>query len=79
MDATLPGATDASAGESPAPGAARAPAPPPPGVARALRCAQEPPTRHSPREHPMSFTDAVQKCLSSYVTFNGRARRSEYW
>ena len=27
----------------------------------------------------MSFTQAVSTCLSRYVTFNGRARRSEYW
>jgi len=27
----------------------------------------------------MSFTDAVRTCLSKYVDFSGRARRSEYW
>lgn len=27
----------------------------------------------------MGFMDAVKKCLSLYVTFSGRARRSEYW
>lgn len=27
----------------------------------------------------MSFVDAVKTCLSKYVDFNGRARRSEYW
>ena len=27
----------------------------------------------------MSFTEAVSVCLSKYVTFSGRARRSEYW
>jgi uncharacterized membrane protein YhaH (DUF805 family) len=27
----------------------------------------------------MSFPDAVKTCLSKYVDFNGRARRSEYW
>lgn len=27
----------------------------------------------------MSFADAVQKCLSMYAVFSGRARRSEYW
>jgi uncharacterized membrane protein YhaH (DUF805 family) len=27
----------------------------------------------------MSFTDAVQSCLSQYATFTGRARQSEYW
>ena len=27
----------------------------------------------------MSFTDAVRKVLSNYVTFTGRASRSEYW
>ena len=27
----------------------------------------------------MSFTIAVQKCLLNYVTFSGRAQRSEYW
>lgn len=27
----------------------------------------------------MSFPVAVQKCLSNYVTFTGRAQRSEYW
>ena len=27
----------------------------------------------------MSFGDAVKICLSKYVDFNGRARRSEYW
>lgn len=27
----------------------------------------------------MSFTDAVRKCLNNYVTFSGRAQRSEYW
>lgn len=27
----------------------------------------------------MSFPDAVKICLNKYATFNGRARRSEYW
>ncbi len=27
----------------------------------------------------MPFAVAVQKCLSNYVTFSGRAQRSEYW
>ncbi len=27
----------------------------------------------------MSFADAVRSVLSKYVTFSGRARRSEYW
>ena len=27
----------------------------------------------------MSFADAVRICLSKYVDFSGRARRSEYW
>ncbi len=27
----------------------------------------------------MSFPDAVKVCLSKYVDFSGRARRSEYW
>ena len=27
----------------------------------------------------MSFPEAVRACLSQYVTFTGRARRSEYW
>ena len=27
----------------------------------------------------MSFTDAVRSALTKYVTFSGRARRSEYW
>lgn len=27
----------------------------------------------------MSFTTAVSTCLGKYATFNGRARRSEYW
>jgi len=27
----------------------------------------------------MSFPDAVKICLSKYVDFKGRARRSEYW
>ena len=27
----------------------------------------------------MSFTDSVQKCLTNYATFTGRASRSEYW
>ncbi|WP_224824928.1 DUF805 domain-containing protein [Cognatishimia sp. MH4019] len=27
----------------------------------------------------MPFAIAVQKCLSNYVTFSGRAQRSEYW
>ena len=27
----------------------------------------------------MSFTEAVKTCLTKYVTFDGRARRSEYW
>ena len=27
----------------------------------------------------MSFADAVRTCLSKYVGFSGRARRSEYW
>lgn len=27
----------------------------------------------------MGFQDAVKKCLSHYVTFSGRASRSEFW
>jgi uncharacterized membrane protein YhaH (DUF805 family) len=27
----------------------------------------------------MNFGDAVSTCLKKYVTFEGRARRSEYW
>lgn len=27
----------------------------------------------------MSFTESVRHVLSNYVTFSGRARRSEYW
>ncbi len=27
----------------------------------------------------MSFMDSVKTCLSKVVTFDGRARRSEYW
>ena len=27
----------------------------------------------------MSFTEAIRVCLSKYVTFSGRARRSEFW
>jgi uncharacterized membrane protein YhaH (DUF805 family) len=27
----------------------------------------------------MSFPEAVRVCFSKYVTFTGRARRSEYW
>jgi len=27
----------------------------------------------------MSFQDAVRTCLQKYVTFSGRARRSEFW
>ena len=27
----------------------------------------------------MSFTEAIQTCFSKYATFEGRARRSEYW
>ena len=27
----------------------------------------------------MGFTEAVKTCFSKYVTFSGRARRSEYW
>ncbi|QBR93557.1 DUF805 domain-containing protein [Nocardioides euryhalodurans] len=27
----------------------------------------------------MSFADSVRTCLSKYVVFSGRARRSEYW
>ena len=27
----------------------------------------------------MSFADSVRTCLSKYVTFSGRARRSEFW
>lgn len=27
----------------------------------------------------MSFVDATKSCLSKYVTFSGRASRSEYW
>ncbi len=27
----------------------------------------------------MSFVDAIKSVLSQYVTFSGRARRSEYW
>ena len=27
----------------------------------------------------MSFADAIRTCFSKYVTFSGRARRSEFW
>jgi uncharacterized membrane protein YhaH (DUF805 family) len=27
----------------------------------------------------MSFGDAIRTCFAKYATFNGRARRSEYW
>lgn len=27
----------------------------------------------------MNFTDAIKTCLRKYVTFSGRASRSEYW
>ncbi|WP_237217291.1 DUF805 domain-containing protein, partial [Falsiroseomonas oryziterrae] len=27
----------------------------------------------------MNFQDAVRTCLQNYVTFSGRARRSEFW
>ena len=27
----------------------------------------------------MNFGEAISKCLNEYVTFSGRARRSEYW
>ena len=27
----------------------------------------------------MGFSEAVSSCFSKYVTFSGRARRSEYW
>lgn len=27
----------------------------------------------------MNFLESVQKCIKNYVTFSGRARRSEYW
>ena len=27
----------------------------------------------------MGFQDAVRTCLNKYVTFQGRAARSEYW
>jgi len=27
----------------------------------------------------VSFTEAIKTCLSKYVAFKGRARRSEYW
>ena len=27
----------------------------------------------------MTFRDSVKKCLSNYVTFSGRAARSEFW
>lgn len=27
----------------------------------------------------MGFTDAVRSCFGKYVTFSGRAQRSEYW
>jgi len=27
----------------------------------------------------MSFADSVRTCLTKYITFSGRARRSEFW
>ena len=27
----------------------------------------------------MNFIDSIKKCFVNYVTFSGRARRSEYW
>jgi uncharacterized membrane protein YhaH (DUF805 family) len=27
----------------------------------------------------MGFSEAIRHCLASYATFQGRARRSEYW
>jgi uncharacterized membrane protein YhaH (DUF805 family) len=36
---------------------------------------------HQPYAQPaqMSFGDAIQTCFEKYVTFNGRARRAEFW
>lgn len=28
---------------------------------------------------PMGFGEAIGTCFSKYITFNGRARRAEYW
>lgn len=35
-------------------------------------------TQHKKLES-MNFIESVQKCIKNYVTFSGRARRSEYW
>ena len=32
-----------------------------------------------PAQNTMSLPDAVRTCLTKYVDFSGRARRSEYW
>ena len=35
-------------------------------------------TQHKNLES-MNFIDSIKKCFTNYVTFSGRARRSEYW
>jgi uncharacterized membrane protein YhaH (DUF805 family) len=37
------------------------------------------PTEIKPGESTVSFTEAIRVCLNKYVTFSGRARRSEFW
>jgi uncharacterized membrane protein YhaH (DUF805 family) len=32
-----------------------------------------------PEHGPYTFIDAIKMCFTKYVTFKGRARRSEYW
>jgi len=36
-------------------------------------------TEIHPWSPTVSFTEAIRVCLSKYVTFSGRARRSEFW
>jgi uncharacterized membrane protein YhaH (DUF805 family) len=36
-------------------------------------------TEINPRSPTVSFTEAIRVCLNKYVTFSGRARRSEFW
>ncbi len=53
---------------------------PPPIPAEAAATASEPPPRPGVSEgRPMDLPEAVRHCFREYVTFSGRAARSEFW
>ena len=84
---TGPSGTDPQ-GSAPAQSGWGAPAPQPgygapageaPGYGQAYPPAPSPSGGYAGASPTMAFPDAVRSALTQYVTFTGRARRSEYW